>query len=96
MGSLKIISLRNDYVRMRASDFAGNLPLAQRAREAFIHTPGVESFEVSPLYGDVVLCFDRRCLLVEAQGRALRELLEIYFPELSPDSLLARDTINWH
>lgn len=83
MENLDINCMTRDYLCLHASVFVGNTPLAWRARQLFMKTPGINSFEVSPYTGKVFIGLDRYVLTSRVEGKAALGLLGDYFPELT-------------
>ena len=83
MKNLEINCMTRDYLRLKASVFIGDIPLAWDARQRFMQTPGITSFEVSPRTGQVFIGLDRRVLSSLAEGKGALGVLGDYFPELT-------------
>lgn len=82
MKNLEIGCLTRDYLCLRSGVFKGAPHLAWEARDKFMHTPGICSFEVSPHTGKLFIGFDRHVLLDDVARQPVMLLLQAYFPEL--------------
>jgi hypothetical protein len=83
MTTLDISCLTRDYLCLYARLFEGNTPLAWQARQQFMNTPGIMSFEVSPHTGKVFIGLNRHVIMAAARNGQAMDLLQDYFPDLT-------------